>query len=322
MSIYDHTTLIAKAKEIGLHAIRCNLTGKIIAELSDESLTAAIGMEVYDNPLASDESIIDSLQVRWLIQSTRPAPHLVGHKTQNGFMYLRQFHKQDLFAILASRLIFESIWIKKQEPQGYTVARARMQWLIELDSHDLTVKPDFEKILNALIRLDAIHNIRHAVYDVKIADLFRNLRGSQFDYDTLAIFVEMVENSGFIALSKMKNAPNGNTQSVNVALSQAGMTPDQIINENERSFKVVEMRRAAIQAVNGKGQANAGNAKVNHGVKAVFSLVDLGVALKPELAAKYAADLESRKPKKPDSSGKPAAVKKAISRFGSIDIDF
>lgn len=327
--IQDNSSLVALAQSIGLHNIRCSLTGQVVASLSTDALARSIEFEVYTNPLASDDEIIDRLETRWMIQSSRPAPYLTAHTTKDGFKFLRSMYPKDLFAILAGRLLFEHANSERYD-ESLARRRAQMQWLIDLQDSPWFAEFDEQAIaiLETLVRLDAMHNIRHCLYSHDVKTMASQLREADFNSDTFAEFVSEVENCGFLALATMKAPPIGNSMSMSAALAQHGIVPDQLINEMERQAKIEENRRRAIQSVSANMGAKNGKITVRRGVKAVLTLKDIGGAIQPELAAKYAHELEKRKPaaKGTESKdGKKAPSKasaKAQARFGNIDITF
>lgn len=331
----ENENLVALAKEYGIQNIRCSLTGQVIATLTDEILDRAISYEIYENPLADAERIIDSLQVRWLILSSKPAPHLIGHKSLLGFKFLRTNHPKDLFAILTSRLLFDSLWIKKQMV-GSEIARKRMAWLVEFWDSTPEWTEAHQATLEQLIRLDAIHNVRRAIYDPRLARMLTQIQEGEYTFETLLVFIDEVENSSFIALSKMKNPPNGNQYALGAALDQHGMTPDNIIRAEERKLKTEERRRAGIAAVSANGYQRHGNVVIHRNTpKTVFTLAEMSDHLPPALAAKYEQELAERKvivnPKTGAILSKPKgeltkrqtnSKSKSAARFGSLDIDF
>jgi hypothetical protein len=327
--------LVNLAKQHGIHNIRCNLTGAILGQLSDESIDKAISFELYQHPIADDESVMDSLQLKWFIQSSKPAPHLVGHSSPTGFKFLRNNYPKDLFAILASRLLFDSLRIKYDVKFNTNLAQRRLQWLIELNDSISDWTDAHQATLEQLVRLDAIHNVRQAIYDTHIAAAAESLRTSEFNFDYLLVFVDEVENCGFIKLATMKTPPTGNQFSLLAALDQHGLTPDNIVRAEEKHQKQVEQRRAAIASV---GSYSHGNTSIRRGVKTLFALVDVVDKLPEALAEQYKAELASRKvvvdssgnilkkPKEATKAGDKKATetnkKKAMARFGNVDIDF
>lgn len=334
MNLFNPESFLAPAKDAGLNKIRCSLTGQVIATLDDESLIAAINFESYTNPLASIDHIVDALETRWLIQSSRPAPHLTAHKTKDGFKFLREYYPMDLFAILAGRLLFEHTQIVR-ELDSTDTKRMKMSWLIQLqtwyESSEFAGGPTLDlhtRALETMIRLDAIHNIRHSLYSREVTEMARALRESDFNIVAFTAFVEEVENCGFIALSTMKNPPAGNGMALTAALAQHGMTPEQLILEEERQEKIAANRRRAIQQMQ-TAAAKSGTVTIRRGVKAVLSMQEVGTVIPPKLAEKYAAELEKRSHKAgtqavnaPAQPKKTRASAKALSRFGSLDVDF
>ena len=331
LDFFSTDSIVDKAIELGLDRIRCSLSGKVIAHLDRGAIDSAVRFEQFQNPLASDENIIDSLETRWLIQSSRPAPHLTAAKSPDGFRFLREYYPADLFAILASRLVFENLVAEKQL-HSIELLRRKMAWLVELqdwlESSEAS-SDEMLKVLESMIRLDAIVNIRHALYSVEVRDLAADMYNSEFNFMTLAGFVDMVENSMFLALTRMKNAPTGNRMALSAALAAAGATPEQIVAEEEKEVREAEMNRNRIASISARNAGRNGKVKVNRGVKAVVSLSEVVDSLPPALAAKYAADLEKRKASASKAKVDPKTGEKrtrasinAAARFGVADFDF
>jgi len=314
-----------RALEIGLQYVRCSLTGQIVSVASNEAIQKAIAFERFQRPFQPIEQIIDSLETRWLIQSSRPAPHLTAAKSKDGFRFLREFYPVDLFAILASRLVFENM-AAVRELESTDLKLRKMQWLVEFQNWQRGESEQLMKLLDTLIQLDAIHNIRHALYSLEVRDTVKLIRDNEFNFDTFAAFVDMVENCGFIALSTMKNPPNGNSMALSAAIALIDMTPEQLVLEEEKDRKVAA-NRMLVASANARNSGKSGKVTVNRGLKAVISLAEVRDVLPPTLAAKYAEQLEKRRPKKAATTGdsKPKsskAVLKAAERFGDINFDF
>jgi hypothetical protein len=331
MHLFDFKTAIESAKDAGLNHIRCSLTGAIIATLDDSAIQKSLEIEAYSNPFMSEDQLIDMMQTRWMIQSSRPAPHLTAHQNKDGFKFLREFYPRDLFAILASRIIFERPDVIRNLGTSAHVV-AKLNWLTDLQSNS-----EFESFgemfvdsLDKLVLLDAIHNVRHAFYDKKVKDWADRIRAADsFNVTEFFMFLLEVENSGFIALSKSSLAPQfANSMSLSAALAQQGLTPEQIIREEEREMKIIENRRRAIESINAKNAGKAGRAKVNHGTNVLLTLKELTGTLNPTLEAKLAKDLADRQAKKPESQKKEVksqssrSIAKAQARFGDIDLAF
>lgn len=316
IEFFDANKAINAVKEAGIHEIRCSMTGRIISTLTDEAILAAIRFEYYENPVAELDIIIDAMETRWLIQSSRPAPHLTAHKSRDGFRFLKEYYPVDLFAILASRLVFENTLIKR-EMDTLQIARIKMSWLREMEIAAVEEQERFKEVLESLIRLDAIHNIRHCLYSQSVKTMAEKVRYEAFDFESLCVFIDEVENCGFIALTTMKNPPAGNSMSLSAAME--ALTPEQITaieeaEENKRQAKLREYNRIAASARSAKG----GNVQIRRGVKAVVDMADVVPVMPAKLAAKYANELESKK-KKP-SVNKPKKAGKSLSRFGNLDL--
>lgn len=322
-SLFNFDGVLAQIKEHGIHHVRCSETGQIVSTMTDSIILRALEIEAYSNPLMSEDQMIDALERRWLIQSSRPAPHLTNHKDKDGFKFLRQYFPEDLFAILSGRLIFEAPEVVRK--QGKIESHLdKMHWMISLQniwSRDGFSKK-FMECLEILVRLDAIHNVRHAFYDLKIKDYAEKIRTSEFHLEVFHYFLKEVEASGLIQLSKMKAEPKfANTMSLSAALDQEGLTSDELIRAEERRLKINEDRRQAIEKINSRGAAKTGKVVTLHGKKPLFDLREIRGTLPPALEAKYQ---EMQKEKKAESVNKPTkkSMSKALARFGNLDIEF
>lgn len=340
LDFLDTKNIVDLAIEHGLDKIRCSLTGAIIATFDAEYLTRAIRLEQYTDTLASDDMILDSLQTKWVIASSKPAPHLVGHKTKDGFKWLRTNYPMDLFAILASRMIFERQDVQRRLNQK-TLALTKMQWLIDWQEHvAMNGFSDSERqALEVMIRIDAIHNVRHAFFNQEIRDWADRIIEDDFDADSFLLFVQEVEARGMVQLTKQKGqSERANSMSLSAALDQHGMIPEVLIAQEEEAWKKAENQRRAISSMNSANAGKNGSVNVRHGKRVVQQIVNLHEirgTMTPELEARYASVIAERrmkniKPTDPNAE-KPKTPKaktvhkmeKALARFGNLgDIDF
>lgn len=324
---FNFDALLGTIKNNGVHHVRCSETGQIISTMTDSVILRALEVEAFSNPLMSEDEMLDELQTRWLIQSSRPAPHLTNHKDKHGFKFLRTYFPQDLFAILSGRLIFERPEIVRSLGKIESHL-AKMNWLISLQ--DIWAVDGFGKgfqdSLEILIRLDAIHNVRHAFYDPKVKGWADKIRTSEFNLEVFIFFLQEVEASGLIQLSKMSAAPKfANSMSLSAALDQHGLTSDELIRAEERRLKIEEERRLAISRANIKGNQSGGKVVTLRGQKPLFDLAAVVQNLNPALKAKYeAAKAAKANSAKPSKERKPTekGMSKSLARFGNLDIDF
>lgn len=317
---------LERAKSIGLNHIRCSLTGQITATLDDSVILKAIEYEVYSSFDSTVESVMDTLQTRWFIQSSRPAPHLTNHNTPHGMRFLRMYYPRDLFAILASKLVFENM-VAIRFHSSTELAKQKLQWLVEFQ--DLELDDNGIKMVNEmLIRLDAIHGIRHVLYSDKVREMALAIRENEFDFDSLCSFIDRVENEGLEKLAKMKNPPaTANRLALSAALQS--MTPEQLVVMEEAEFKNAQSKRAAYTSESARNGAKSGKVAVRHGFGVLVELRSILGTLKPELEEKYKAEVQARVEagkSVPKGAGKPnqnaapksKAVLKAAARFGDI----
>lgn len=339
LDFLDTKNIVALAVEQGLNKIRCSLTGAVIAHFEEEYLIRSIRFEQYGNTLASDDMILDSIQTKWIIASSRPSPHLVGHTTKDGFKWLRNNYPSDLFAILASRMIFERADVQRRLNQKMLLL-TKMQWLI--DWQDYVAANGFtdsqRQALECMIRIDAIHNVRHAFFDPNVRKWADRIIEDEFDADSFLLFVQEVEARGMIQLTRQsKPSERANSMSLSAALDQHGMIPENLIAKEEEEQKKAENQRRAINSMNSRNAGKSGTIKVNHGKKVTNEIVNLHEirgTMTPELEARYAAVIADRrakniKPTDPDAVKTPKATKtahkmeKALARFGNLgDLDF
>jgi hypothetical protein len=331
ISLFNFDSVLESIKKDGIHHIRCSETGAIISTMNDSAILRALEIEAYSNPLLSEEQMIDEFHRRWLIQSSRPAPHLTKHMDKHGFKFLRSNFPEDLFAILSGRLIFERPELVRRIGKVETHL-AKMDWLISLQNiwQSVGFNSKFMDCLEIMVRLDAIHNVRHAFYDQKIKQYADQIRESEFNLEVFHFFLKEVEACGLIQLSKMSAAPKfANSMSLSAALDQEGLTPDDLIRAEERRLKIEEERRRVINAVAAKGAAKSGKVVTLHGRKALFDLKEVAGTMNPRLEEKYRTALEEKRARKaesakPSKERKPStkAMRNALARFGNLDIDF
>jgi len=315
---HDIESALESAKATGLNVIRCNLTGKQIGTLEDSAILAAIRFEYFADPFANLEDILDSMHLRTLIQNSKPAPHLVSHKNKDGMNFLRSCYPRDLFALLASRMLFDNVIHKANEDSTHQ-REIRMQWLIECQAFfdENETIPGFDAQVDTLIRLDAIHDVRRVFYAPRIKELAAKLMNQEFNYSELVDFLVLTEDDAFHALTRMKNAPNGNGMSLSAALM--AMTPEQL-DLYDREEKLNDANRAKAIARIAAGSKRGGGTVTKKRIKLEE------VALPKEIAEKYAAQgkLNLEQFKQAHKENKPASKRtKKASRFGDLSsLDF
>jgi hypothetical protein len=321
-------------QEAGLHYIRCSESGQIVAVMSDDSIQKAIEFEVFQNPTMSVEEIVDSMQMRWFIQSSRPAPHLTAIKSRDSMLYLHSNHPLDAFAILVGRMLFDSPRYRKQMSEK-DARFQKMLWLTELDNakhrlvqaeYKLTEK--FTAACEALIRIDAIHDVRQCLYTDMMRETAELIRDNPLDLANLLDFIAHVESDALEALTKMKRTPQGNRMSMSAA-SVLDIDDELVTAQNDSAE---DMRRANLRKIEQAQlyarQRNSGTVQVIRGKRPVVHLAEITGVLPPELAAKYKIQAKgagaSKAPTEPKAgkSKKETKVAKALARFGNLNLDF
>lgn len=320
--------------DAGLDVIRCSETGQVIAELSTESVLKSVEFEVFQNPTISVEDIVDSMQVRWLIQSSRPAPHLTNIKSRDSMLYLRSNHPLDAFAILLGRMLFDNRYYRKSTLESDARAQ-KLLWLAGFDSvkhrylqDEYKLTERFVEAVDALIRIDAIHDVRNCLYTEVMRETAALIRDNEVNLSDLLDFIGHVEAAALEALTKMKSTPVGNRMSMSAAASIN--IDDELVNahndsaEDERRANLRKIEQAQLFA----RQRNTGTVQVIRGKRAVSNLADITGVLPPELAAKYKIQAKGAKATKAPSESKAASNKKqtktekALARFSGLNLDF
>lgn len=323
--------IVSQVRDQGIDNIRCALTGQIIGYMSTESVAASIEYELFEDINVDSETILDTLQTRWLIQS-KPAPHLTGNNGPRLYEFLLANNKLELLAMLAGKLIFENL-VALRSHGTKALAMQKAQWLSELwDTESQIGWSDLHEVtLNTLIRLDAIHSIRDCLFSNDVRTDAETIRENDYTFDSLSVFVSKVEDAAFLALSRMASNPaRGNPAALRAAMLQSGMTPDQIVEEEEKALRESEAKRRHYQSLGAQNAGKSGTVKIHRGLKPTLGLRDLGATIPASLAAKYESELANRKGQstakgKSAKSGEKemtASQKKAAARFNLTDFDF
>lgn len=313
-------SIVAKAIEYGYDKARCSITGQVISTMNHDSLNKAIDYIRFEAPMLDDEQILDKLAMRWQVLSSRPSMHLVSFESYESYRWLYQNHPQDLLAILMSRVLFEHSKIER-ERQTTAFLNMRLQWLIELqDSEEFkTWGIKAQGLLDKLVELDALLNLRNALRSQEIKDDAKWVRDNAIDFTVLTSFVDKIQDEGLRYLATAKAAIYGNRQSLSAALVSQGLLPEQVIREEERQAKEQEARRRAIAAINSRNADRNGKVTIRHGAKVVVSMQEIGATIHPKIAEKYAAALEKKMPATTDSkSKKEKKPSKAALRFAAF----
>jgi hypothetical protein len=244
ITLFDNTALLDSLKLEGLHKVRCSLTGQVIAEMTDSTLEKAIDYLRFENPLITDSQIVDKMQIRWLVASSRPAMHLTSVMSHDAHTFLVENQPRDIFAMLMGRMLFE---YEKTDNGMFSSEsqKEKLFWLIQLQDNEefQSFGPTFAKALDGLIRLDSIHSIRKVFYTSKMREIALAIRDSDITEKMLLAFITEVENEGFKELAKRKTPPTGNTQSLNAMLKQAGVLPFQV----RMKQKEEESRKSSVE---------------------------------------------------------------------------
>lgn len=329
VSLFPTTAILDKIQAAGFDVIRCNLTGQVIADMNHAVLTNAVNYLRFEQPLLTDSQIIDMMQMRWIVQCSRPAPHLTSFQSHDAHTYLVQNHPRDMFAILMGRMLFEHVKIDR-EMAASDAQKAKLFWLISLQESQVfqDFGPKMKAMLDTLIRLDSIHSIRSVFYSDKLRDLAAGVRDSEITENLLVAFIETVESAGFQAIAKRNNPPVGNRQSLNAALTQAGIMPWQLrIKENEAKQKSNAMAFAATVLEN-RAMSALERIKAGFADKETTVFAEIEDKVSPMLRDHFKGAIEraekKQEPKnqqnKTNKTHKTSAAQmKAAARFGNLD---
>lgn len=330
IELFDSAEILEMVKEAGFDKIRCNLTGQVIATIESDLLKSAIGYIRFESPLLDDESILALMATRWLIQSSRPAPHLASFQSHDAHTYLVNNHPKDMFAILIGRMLFEHEKIGNELTASES-QRAKLAWLISLQesSEFQAFGPKLKSALDTLIRLDSIHSIRNSLYTTRMRAIVAGVRNEPVTEKMLVALIESVESEGFAVLAKRQYPPVGNRQSLNAALAQAGLLPWQLrIKENEAKQKSASLAFAA-KVLESKAKSDLERIKDGISEKQTTLMSELEGQINPLLHARFesalekeAADKAAAKNPKEKTVRKPktsASAMKSAARFGDFD---
>lgn len=297
-----NSQILAAAKESNLHLIRCALTGKTLGAMDDETMLASIELEVYRNPFVSMESILDSLELRLWIQSTRTAPHLSLIKDKDGFKFLLAYYPKDLFALLAGRLMFDNLAMKTQGVMTSSDSFDKLQWLVKLqDSISSFDEIEFKVALDALLYLDSVHDIKKVYYSEEIKSAARKLNTSEFSFKSLTAFIKRVEKEAMLQLAQSKQRFIGNSFAASAAI--ASMTLEELSKYELLEADYEASRKERILKYLAQSRPNSNKSKTT--VRTITK-DKMAKALAPESNSKLKAP------------AKTGSVKKKFSRFGDL----
>lgn len=334
--LFDSTAILAKASDLGIDRIHCSLTGRLISTIAAPVMLDAIRYAKHVSPLASDEEILDAMQLRWIVACSRPAPHLVGFANHDAFTYLADNHPRDLFAILISRMLFE--FAKRgTENIGSLNQKEKLLWLIQLQESEAfqAFDSEWKEALETLVRLDAIHNIRHVFYSNEMRELASQVRDEPLS-DTFATmiltFVKETETKSLRYLAGNKVRPEGNQQSLNAALRQAGLLPYQVqleVKEKNRKQKSIEFAAKVEKDRQERELERIKNGFADKNPVAFSEIEDsiqrqiadrMETALMAAQVEKELADSRGWKPKMNTKAVKESKAKAAgLKKYGSLD---
>lgn len=209
MSIMEsfHTNILESAVDSILHehydAIRCSLTGRIYGYVSREEIRSCLQVELSNNPMANEDSLVEAYALRYAILCTQPAPAfriVKNHKHLLQMMRAEKNGRINIFCLVAGRLFFEHL-VREQDVDSWDNRRAKVsflgflqesllrlpsEWWNSLTPQDeeVTVSDEAIRMLSemmnaapsiqeeckaaqrcfeALLRIDGIHNLRNAL---------------------------------------------------------------------------------------------------------------------------------------------------------------
>lgn len=205
-----------------------------------------------------------------------------------------------ILAYMASRLFFEALVPQRLIPST-EVRRARLAWLIEfrrrIDSlpakwHESVtaddestraaegavnilsmaakLKPSAESegkaaqlCLESLLRLDAIHNLRHSFYNVQLRDSLIAFRDSdEWTFWQFRKLLDKIEADGIIKLQRQKTPAIGNSMAISMALDSLNWSRKRHGMSKDKFLESFEQGRSAdkFEAI---GIGTSGNAILN-----------------------------------------------------------
>ncbi len=260
---------IELVKADGFDLIHCSLTGVACGSINEDELRIILQMEIQKAPMASADELVDSFALRHYAMSSRPAPSLRLHKDHSTLLRLMRTQPQGMnrvFAFLTGKLLFDSM-LPEKERAGSMNQMARLHFLIALHpllsdllpnwSQSLTMDDEETKVsdssiailreasgqgpsrleeskaaqraLESLLRLDAIHSMRFALYNEKLKSKLLALReANQFTFSAFADLLRQLEDDSVVRLQKQKPTIAANAMSLTAALESISWTQKRI----------------------------------------------------------------------------------------------
>jgi len=205
-----------------------------------------------------------------------------------------------ILAYMASRLFFEALIPQRMIPST-EVRRARLAWLIDFrnriddlptkwyesltaeDESNRTaesavnilsmaakLKPSAESegkaaqlCLEALLRLDAIHNLRHSFYNIEFRDSLIAFRDSDdWTFWQFRKLLDKIEQDGIIKLQRQRQPAIGNSMAVSMALESLNWSRKRHGISREKFLESFEQGRSG-EKFDAIGTGVSGNAILN-----------------------------------------------------------
>lgn len=241
-----------------LNRITCAETGTQYATIDDDEIRLCLEMEVGISPFITIDELIESWSMRHYIVCSGLAPSIRFHKDRNTMLRLSkgQDGKAKVLCYLAGRLFFEAL-IPSRLIKSTEIRRARLTWAtqfrrridnlpakwhesltaddesmktadaaVNILSMAAKLKPSAESegkaaqlCLEALLRLDAIHNLRHSFYNVQLRNSLIAFRDSEnWTFWQFRKLLDSIEADGIIKLQGQKSPTIGNSMAISMAL--------------------------------------------------------------------------------------------------------
>lgn len=314
--INDSLELINK---LGYNRIYCSLTGIAYANIDESEIIDSLKIELRRKPLSDMAALVESFYLRYLAASSAPCPSLRVHKDHNTLLRMLKTSENGaakLLVYMANRLLFESLvpikeinsTVNRRKRLSFMrilhdrIAAMPVKWNQSLDAVDelseaankavnilhvvggMATTPAEEgkaaqRCLEVLLRLDAIHNLRHSFYNAKLrADLIAFRESHEPTFFEFAKLLDAIEQDGIVRLMKAKQPPIGNAMAITAALESLNWTRKRHGTSREQYLESIEQ---------GLNKVGTGTLASSH-IIAIKELVS-----KPSLSKKDKVDLKS-----------------------------
>ena len=241
--------------------LHCSLTGSRYAMIEESEIKLCLQMELDKSPLATAEDLADSFELRHYAMSSGPAPSLRIHKDHSSLVRVLRLDPAGparLLTYLSARLFYEAL-INQRDLDSTNVKMHRMQFMLDMQSrladlpenwHESLTEKDEEisdvtifsgitqalaepagegvaegkaaqRCLESLLRLDAIHNLRAALYDNNLKVRVAVFRESDWSFGSYIDLLNAIEQDNIVKLQG-KGTPQGNAMTLTSLLATIG----------------------------------------------------------------------------------------------------